>query len=205
VNENGQPINQADLLVTLLSFSVNVLEVIKKIGALWLSVEEEQDYLHLWRYIGFLIGVDEELLSLHFSSLNAARGALESLVLDLVRPNDRSKYVCNNILLAVSKRPPLNLSHGVHCQLSRSLLGKELADSLSIPKPPLTSWCYAKFILFVATCLNTIVPLLSSDDDRKRRILRAVLNKMLAAAAPEKLEDRNRSSGGGGCPFAPMS
>ena len=47
---------------TLLAFSYNVLVGIELIGGAPLPREQQEDYLALWRYIGWLLGVDSEAL-----------------------------------------------------------------------------------------------------------------------------------------------
>jgi|Transcript_17122 hypothetical protein len=56
--KNGVPINQEDMAATLLAFSVNVLLGIELIAGKPLPDNEQRDYLALWRYIGWLLGVD---------------------------------------------------------------------------------------------------------------------------------------------------
>ena len=58
VETNGIPINQEDLAATLLAFSVNVLLGIEIIAGKPLPGNEQVDYLALWRYLGWLLGVD---------------------------------------------------------------------------------------------------------------------------------------------------
>ena len=57
VNEFGIPINQEDMAATLLAFSTNALSGIEFITNKPLSTESQLDYLALWRYIGWLLGV----------------------------------------------------------------------------------------------------------------------------------------------------
>eukprot|EP00956_Cyclotella_meneghiniana_P013486 scaffold19546_cov65-Cyclotella_meneghiniana.AAC.3 len=56
--KNGVPINQEDLAATLLAFSVNVLLGIEFVAGRPLSESDQRDYLALWRYLGWLLGVD---------------------------------------------------------------------------------------------------------------------------------------------------
>jgi len=57
----GKPVNQEDMAGTNLAFSLIVLRGLRKLG---LDVQKQaaQDFLHLWRVIGFLMGVNSELL-----------------------------------------------------------------------------------------------------------------------------------------------
>jgi len=57
----GIPINQMDLLGTLMTFSSVVLDGLRVLGV-QPSPEEESAYLYAWRAIGGLIGLSEELL-----------------------------------------------------------------------------------------------------------------------------------------------
>ena len=58
VDTYGVPINQEDMAATLLAFSVNVLMGIEFTAGVALSLQEQRDYIALWRYIGFLLGVE---------------------------------------------------------------------------------------------------------------------------------------------------
>ena len=58
VMTNGIPINQEDMAATLLAFSVNVLLGIEFVAGKPLREEDQRDYLALWRYIGWLLGID---------------------------------------------------------------------------------------------------------------------------------------------------
>ena len=57
----GVPINQLDMQATYLAFSVSFLLGQKLMGTL-ISRQESEDVMHLWRYIGWLMGVNESLL-----------------------------------------------------------------------------------------------------------------------------------------------
>jgi len=57
----GLPINQADMAGTVLLFSQVLIEGLRRMGVS-LSEEQRDDMMHLWKYAGFLMGVDQELL-----------------------------------------------------------------------------------------------------------------------------------------------
>jgi hypothetical protein len=54
----GVPINQEDLAATLLAFSYNTLLGIEFILGCPLSTSDQLDYLHFWRYVGWLLGIE---------------------------------------------------------------------------------------------------------------------------------------------------
>lgn len=196
----GLPINQEDMLATLLSFSINVLDTIEKIGAPFLTLQDQKDYLHLWKYIGYLIGVNPD----HLHCLDCpsrARGAMESIVLHLLTPNDRSKQIAGNILAAVTKRSPLQWSRAVHEAVATELLGVPLARVLGIPPPSVAAYLYARWVLLWTYLLACLLPFFHSEAlfAKKRRILRAVLTKNMAGVGGAR-EDESRR-----CPLTHVS
>ncbi|WP_097460618.1 oxygenase MpaB family protein [Mangrovitalea sediminis] len=58
----GLPVNQLDMQATYLAFSVLFILGQRLMGTL-VSSREAEDIMHLWRYIGWLMGVDSTLLS----------------------------------------------------------------------------------------------------------------------------------------------
>jgi hypothetical protein len=59
----GVPVNQEDLLETLLTFTEVVFEVFDKTGVVYRD-EDAEAYLHTWSYIGYLLGIRPDLLPL---------------------------------------------------------------------------------------------------------------------------------------------
>lgn len=60
VSTYGIPINQQDLVGTLLSFGVVIIDGLKQMN-IELTPEESEAYLHLWKVVGHMIGVDDDL------------------------------------------------------------------------------------------------------------------------------------------------
>lgn len=57
----GEPINQEDLAGTLMSFGPVILNGLKKLNV-GLSEKQQSDYMHCWKVVGHLMGIDPELL-----------------------------------------------------------------------------------------------------------------------------------------------
>lgn len=57
----GLPVNQTDMQATYLAFCVLFL-LGQRLMGIWVTKDEAEDVMHLWRYIGWLMGVDETLL-----------------------------------------------------------------------------------------------------------------------------------------------
>ena len=119
--EFGIPINQEDMSATVLAFSVNVLIGIEFIGGRALSEDDQKDYLALWRYLSWLLGVEinggdtnskSNLPPLDPCSGRKAGGSvnaesdpiahsyslLESVIFHLLHPNDISRRVASHLL-----------------------------------------------------------------------------------------------------------
>ena len=61
VDYYGEPINQEDLAGTLMSFGPVILNGLKNLG-IELSQQEQLDYMHCWKVVGHLMGIDPMLL-----------------------------------------------------------------------------------------------------------------------------------------------
>jgi ER-bound oxygenase mpaB/B'/Rubber oxygenase, catalytic domain len=65
--ELGRPLNQEDLLMTILTFTEVVFEGFDRTGVDY-SAADAHDYLHLWSYVGYLLGVEPRFLPLDRAS-----------------------------------------------------------------------------------------------------------------------------------------
>jgi hypothetical protein len=136
-----RPINQVQTTGTLLLFSLVFVFGTQLLGVRY-SDRERADILHLWRYVGWLMGVDEELLP---ADEEDAWRMLWLLAATEFIPDDDSKRLAKALLKthgdvgegrgAVGKV----LSHvsvRVHSSISRLVLGKANADFLELPNDP---------------------------------------------------------------------
>lgn len=185
----GLPINQEDMMATLLSFSVNVLDTIEKTTVIGTLTRADEDaYIHLWRYIGYLIGLQEKFNPC--TDKERACGLMESAVLHLLKPDTRSGELARHLLHSIADRAPLHWSYEMHSETARLLLGDQLANALGIQRDPKRRF-YAKFALgFTAVLSFCFVPFLyrGSEKIKKiRRIFRLQLNKILYTPTEKKL------------------
>lgn len=126
----GLPINQEDMMGTLLSFSINVLDSFKKVGVPLLTEEDEKAYIHFWRYIGYLIGIKDEFNPL--TNLDRARGSIQSIVTHLLHPDETSVILAHHMIRSVSYRKPYFWSPETHGEAVRYFLGSPLTDALGV-------------------------------------------------------------------------
>lgn len=131
------PINQHDMVATIHLFATSFLEGVEILG-MRLSPLEKEDFLHLWRYVGYVIGVDEQLLpramreaNLQWSIIKATQG-----------PPDRDSRALAKALLEnpvdqattdeeiASARKHVAVAKAI----CRALITDEQADALGLPR-----------------------------------------------------------------------
>ena len=176
----GNPINMEDMLATLMSFSINILETIKKVGAS-ITRQEEDAYIHLWRYIGYLIGVKEEYNPC--TSIERCIGTVECIVMHILTPDERSGAVARHVLKSVSHRPLLNWSYLAHSECARVLLGDELSTALGLERS-FKHYIYVKIILFFMSLFQYFIGYFSYNHESKlikktKKLMRYAVNKAL--------------------------
>ncbi|MCS6798822.1 MAG: DUF2236 domain-containing protein [Myxococcota bacterium] len=135
----GVPINQADMAATIHSFSTAVLYGTRRLGMRY-RPDEADALVQLWRYAGYLNGVDPALLSA------TEADALEwADLFDLVQPGpDEGSLRLAAALRATNlERASGPLQHALapwvlrlHDGITRATAGDAKADALGIPRDP---------------------------------------------------------------------
>jgi hypothetical protein len=131
------PINQHDMLATILLFSCVFIDGIRKLGV-HVTVQEADDYQHLFRYVGELIGVEPALLpTTHAEAMRLA----EVIRLTQGEPDEDSRELVRALLegplRAAKTAEELKRAErqvAVARGLCRGLIGDELADALGLPR-----------------------------------------------------------------------
>jgi hypothetical protein len=136
----GAPINQHDMMATLLLFSVIWLEGIETLGVIPTD-RESDDLIALWRYVGYLMGVDPELLPATRREAQRYAGFVE---LTQAAPDEDSRQLTRAFMSAGPSEAEAGRGaarrQALGCALVRTLLGDELADDLGVPD---SSWSNA--------------------------------------------------------------
>ncbi len=152
----GAPINQHDEAGTLLLFSVAVLEGLRQLG-LRVASDEAEAYMHLWRWSGWLMGIDPELLP---ATENEGKRLAKIIEATQGRPDDDSRALTRALLESplhgrdrgvvgnttregTDREAPRTegsaQAHGparatrVGASLCRTLIGDAMADALGVP------------------------------------------------------------------------
>ncbi|MDV7241839.1 MULTISPECIES: oxygenase MpaB family protein [Rhodococcus] len=91
VTEWGMPINQSDQAGTLALFSTTFLIGLRSLGV-WVSADEGRDVMHLWRYIGWLMGIDDHWL---VDDENTGRRNMCQIGMFAPGPDDNSRILAD--------------------------------------------------------------------------------------------------------------
>ncbi|WP_329053739.1 DUF2236 domain-containing protein [Amycolatopsis sp. NBC_01488] len=136
-----RPVNQVQTAGTLLLFSLVYVFGTQLLGLRYFA-RERGDILHLWRYIGWLMGVDDELLP---TSEEDAWRLLWLLAATEFIPDDDSKRLAKALIEANAAvgegrgavgKVLSHVSVAVHSSISRLVLGKTNVDFLGLPNDP---------------------------------------------------------------------
>ncbi|MGI9125836.1 MAG: oxygenase MpaB family protein, partial [Mycobacterium sp.] len=147
-----QPVNQSTMAGTLMLFSLGNVVGSQALGVPFSRQDKEAIY-HFWRYVGFLLGLDPELLPAD----EADTWRLLWLQADYeFRPDDDSRRLADALRKAVgpllvgdSEHPLAQISRHVTteflCAYSRLILGEQNADALELPDNKLAQLMVAGF------------------------------------------------------------
>jgi hypothetical protein len=134
-DELGTPISSAHLGFAISSFSARLLRHLKRLGASF-SGEERESFMAVWRYSGYLMGIPETIL---FEDEAAALRVFEIGRLCEPPPSLESVVLASSLINSAPLFAGLTESDerrklaGYIGQISRALIGKELADQLHYP------------------------------------------------------------------------
>jgi hypothetical protein len=130
----GAPVNQWHMAVTNVSFSEAVLHGLRRLGYRF-RPEEAEALVHLWRYSGYLSGIDPELLPNSEAEARALREAAFALE---GPPDEDARALVRGVMeagIAYTRFGNVSIPYGI----SRSLIGRRLAAALGYPR---TAWCW---------------------------------------------------------------
>jgi hypothetical protein len=140
--ELGTPINQEDLVGTLVVFTLVVLDALETMGVDFSRAEAKASrdaYVHFWVVVGHLLGIDYE--GLRRGQLSPTEPPLNFEELRLVctaifrRQAESSlggQTLMSSLLESMKRKMPWYMK-GYPAAATRGLLGKEYADALAVP------------------------------------------------------------------------
>jgi hypothetical protein len=128
----GHPVNQEDYAGTLLAFSHVYLRSVGRIGFAP-SDEEAASIHHIYRWVGWVMGVDPDLLT---ANRDEERQLYAHITRRQLHPDDDSRALAHALLSALDRRAPTFLPAGALAEVSREMLGDAMGDALQLPRSP---------------------------------------------------------------------
>jgi len=134
----GHPLNQADSMATILEFSAIYLFGLRALGFVFRKREREA-IVHLWRYVGYLLGVDEHILPACEDDANRAM----YLMAATIPPSDADTRALGQALADVPlhaagdgwlRQRGARLERTLRIGYTRYVLGDRAGDALGLPR-----------------------------------------------------------------------
>lgn len=126
------PINQEDMVGTLMTFSVVVLRSLVRLGVP-VTERQREDYQHLWCVIGSLLGTPDALLP---HGYDAADRLSRLIHRRLFRPSEEGRALMAVLADGYERHLVLPGGRTAAIALVRHLLGDDLAELLGLPLVP---------------------------------------------------------------------
>lgn len=175
LEEWGVPVNDLDQIGTVTTFCATLIWLSFPRQGIFLREQEKEDYVALWRYIGYLLGTPTD----HFETTTKAKATMESLLYNEVHPSDMSKVLANNIIHSLEGQPPTYVSPDMLIASARWLNGNDLGDELGLPRVSFYYWSLmaGQCVFFMALCyFYRVLPWLDRGHiDRLKRIFWVVI------------------------------
>lgn len=124
----GKPINQEDLAITLMTFSISMIDSMPKFG-LDLSEREADAFLHAWKVAGHLMGLEAALLP---DSVEAGRYLHDKILSRQAGPSEDGYILTQALITFVERVAPGKVLDPAPQILMRYLIGDQLADMLGV-------------------------------------------------------------------------
>jgi len=128
----GLPVNQEDLLGTLMAFAFVVGEPLPRVG---LHIDERvaDDYVEAWAVVGYLLGVEEQLIP---HTLAEAGTVTDAIRAHQFAASSEGAYLTRSLLdFLTDVIPGKGLDH-IAPVLIRRMIGDETADLIDLPSGP---------------------------------------------------------------------
>jgi hypothetical protein len=126
----GEPINQEDMTGTLMSFSALILEGLDMIGVK-LTPTEQEAYMHCWRVMGHMMGVDEDMLP---NNVADGKALGKAIIKHQLAESEGGKVLTKALLDFTHQLAPLSVVTEASHHMLRYLVTEEVADILGVPE-----------------------------------------------------------------------
>lgn len=174
IEEIGTPISAAHVGFAIAAFSARLLRHLERLGASF-NDEERRSFMAVWRYSGYLMGVPETIL------FQDERDALEIFRVGRIcepRPSMESIALASSLInsaplfAGLDDRNKRRKLAGYIEQISRALIGNELADELRYSKGSTfgTLWKF-RTLNRIERMMEKLIPRLSRENANFTTIL----------------------------------
>jgi hypothetical protein len=132
--EYGRPINQEDLIGTLLSFCAVTVDGLQRLGY-GLTNEEAEAYMHCWKVVGHILGIRPELQPVDYADGWALAQRIQKRQYAAC---DEGRMMTKALVEMMQYYVPGDLLDGVPVTFIRYFLGDRVGDMLGVPPADVT-------------------------------------------------------------------
>lgn len=125
----NEPINQQDMAGTLMSFSALILEGLEQLG-IDLEPVEQEGYVHCWRVIGHIVGLQPDLIPENAAdALKLGHAILDNQIAE----SDHSKSLMKALLDFQDKNSKPLFDEQGNIAMMRLMMGDKISEMLGVP------------------------------------------------------------------------
>jgi hypothetical protein len=140
----GYPINQEDLVYTLMTFSHVAVRGFQTLGVPMTDAQKDA-YIHCWNLIGHLMGIRDDLLP----ATHADAAELFTAIRHRQAGASEAGQALMAALLGLLDAPLPRALRGMPAALTRDLVGYETAEMLGVAAPPLRERLWFELMLML--------------------------------------------------------
>lgn len=160
----GVPVNQTHLAITLMTFSVALTDGLHQFGIAE-EPEKQEAFLHRWKVIGHLLGVDQRLLP---DDVNNGRTLLRMILEMEAKETEHGKILTKALVEFTKDAIPKERLDATPELLIRFLVGEDISRKLGVS---LASGCLGVVLPEVIGRLFNLIEKLEDKDIALERIL----------------------------------
>lgn len=134
-NRFGAPINQSDLIATNMMFSLVVIHGLLKFNCS-ISDDEQESILHLWRYVAYLLGIEDTLMPKTQADSNQwlyAYLVTQKMDAKSAQPLAQSLHQLPPLIETFPWKKKAIFEQSLRASMTRLFWGDEVCDDLGLP------------------------------------------------------------------------
>ena len=159
IDRYGVPVNALDSIHSISTFCCNPMWLQLPRFKITPSTDEVEDYIALFRYLGYLLGTPTS----YFETVQKSKHTMESMVAHELHTTETSRVVAYNFVECVANLPaPFHVSKKFIEAGSRWINGDEICNDLELGKPGFVyHFMFAGYCVLVRglACLQRMIPM----------------------------------------------